>query len=153
MNILKEVVTGTDILKHTKGVKDFCLVGSCIYMGSEAKDVDFLVLCDAEDFNSGHDAPWPEATQHANGPRHWFGSDWEMAPEYDDQDFTWGAIRKGNLNFILTVDPEWYKRYKLASEVCVALKLQDKADRIVVHRVVRDGYDAAAANNCRDGRK
>jgi hypothetical protein len=84
--------------------------------------------------------------------RYLFGDGWiTCGGEYDDQDDKWGAIRKDNVNLIVTVDPAWYERAKLANEVCYALRLQDKGDRVVVYRVVRDGYDQQQANARRYG--
>jgi hypothetical protein len=41
------------------------------------------------------------------------------------------------------VDPEWFKRFKLANEVCHTIKLMKKEDRIKVYRVIRDGVTAS----------
>lgn len=126
------------MLKANPKVVDFCVAGSALYH-PEPKDLDFLVLCEGDNFTT--DARWA------------FGSEFALCGvEYDDQGTQWGALRAGEVNLIVTVDPEWYKRAKLANEVCAALKLLDKGDRIVTYRVIRDGYNAEEANARRDGR-
>jgi hypothetical protein len=120
------------MLQEHERVLDFCLAGSAIYH-PEPKDLDFLVLCVGENF--------PEHARWA------FGSEFSLCSEdYDGQGIQWGALRNGPVNLIVTVDPEWYKRAKLANEVCAALKLLDKGDRIVTYRVIRDGHSAEQAN-------
>lgn len=135
----------TRMLREHSDVKEFCIVGSALYH-PEPEDLDFLVLVDRLRFI-------PQDEDDDDTAARWmFGTDWHLCcGEYSDTDGTWGAVRNGDVNLIVTVDPEWYKRAKLANEVCHALKLMDKGDRIVVYRVVRDGYDAAAANARRDG--
>jgi hypothetical protein len=125
------------MLKDEPRVIKYAPVGSALYL-DEAKDLDFLVLVDTGG------ASWLPA-------RWWFDGFTLCGGEYDDQTEKWGATRKGLVNLIITVDPEWYSRMLTASAVCEALKLTDKGDRIVVHRVVRDGYDPEAANARRDG--
>lgn len=135
--MLNLVVDGTTLLKKYKVVKKFQLVGSACYH-PDPKDVDFLVLLDAKSFLT--DGRWA------------FGADWHLnAGEYSDTDESWGSLRRGDLNLICTVDAEWYERAVVANEVCCALQLQDKGDRIVVYRVVRDKYNAEQARVRRDG--
>jgi hypothetical protein len=50
------------------------------------------------------------------------------------------SFRKGNVNLIVTGDAEFFELNKRASDVCVALGLKHKDDRILVHKIVRDGY-------------
>lgn len=137
---LFETVRDTSMMlaDHTD-VVDFQLVGSACFDEENAQDVDFLVLVGGSRFEEVG--------------RWCFGSQWELcAGEYDvEEPGIWGALRKGNANLIVTIDRAWYERAALANEVCVALKLKDKGDRIVVYRVVRDGYDAEDANKRRNG--
>lgn len=129
--LLKVVVDTSSWLSNWEPVLDFALIGSAVYH-DDPKDVDFLVLAKGDDFRE--DARWS------------FGPGWDLcAGQYDEQDDKWGALRKGDVNLIVTVDPEWFKGAKLANEVCALLKLQDKADRVAVYRVVRDGMSAEAA--------
>lgn len=137
MKFVQLCIDTTQMLANHEAVEDFCVAGSAIYH-PEPKDLDFLVLATGSSFMT--DARWA------------FGSDWTVVgSRYDDQTDKWGSIRKGDVNLIVTVDPEWFQRAKIANEVCAALKLMDKGDRIVVYRVVRDLYTAEQANARRDG--
>lgn len=140
MRFLQETIDTSAMLSSMKLVKKFAVVGSALIDEKSAADLDFLVLIDANSFLT--DGRWA------------FGTDWHLcAGEYSDTDDSWGAIRKGVVNLIVTVDPEWYSRALTANEVCVALKIADKGDRIVVYRVIRDGYDAAQAQARRNGER
>lgn len=52
-------------------------------------------------------------------------------------DFT--AWRKGNKNYIVTTDPEYYKKYVRATKICKAMNLLNKQDRIWMFEVVMHG--------------
>lgn len=136
----KEAYEATRQLLHTHpGVQRYRLVGSAVYC-EDAKDVDILVLTQPEhtEFIGSTDAP--------NPARWMFGSEWELCVgEYDDMDDKWGAIRKGPVNLIVTVDPDWFDRACTASDVCVALNLTRKRDRLLVWRIVRDGMNPLSA--------
>jgi hypothetical protein len=136
VSLLDVVANTTSWLAKKPAVEAFELVGSALYH-PEPKDVDFAV------YMKGHEVGSLIA-EH-------FEDFLLCDAEYDDQDHKWAAIRRGQVNLIVTVDEEWFERMVLASKVCHALKLQDKGDRIVVHRVVRDGYEPDAANARRDG--
>jgi hypothetical protein len=176
MKFFKEAVEVAKLMQHPD-VLDHDIIGSALYMDTAA-DLDVLVLFKDRPAvkrpltvmgeGTGLDATDPlfdnlEATLHEDeitgsgflGYGRWmFGSDWCLCGvEYSDQDDTWGAIRKGSINLIMTNDEGWYKRSVTASRVCEALKLTNKDDRIVVYRVIRDGYDAESANARRDGSK
>lgn len=132
MNGMKGTIEeGEDFLRHRVGVLEFSLIGSAMFLPEEAcQDVDFAVLT-------------------AGGAREDFlrlvGEGWEdCAEQYDLQDGTWGSVRRGDINLMITSDKAWYDRYKLAMEVCKALRLTEKKDRIAVCRVVRDGWAAEA---------
>ena len=62
----------------------------------------------------------------------------------DDNDYsiTWYAVRRQNLNLILTADPGWYQRAVQATTICKRHNILDKDDRIIVFRWIRDGGDA-----------
>jgi hypothetical protein len=62
----------------------------------------------------------------------------EPCGDYDAEAGTWFAVRRGNLNLMVTHDRRWYEDYLLAMEVCKVLRLEHKDDRIAVCRVVRD---------------
>jgi hypothetical protein len=142
--LAQAILDGGRLLTGHAGVRRFDMVGSCLYHPTP-NDVDFLVLADGDRFISVGD------TGGEGNVRWMFGSDWNLCGEYDDQYDKWGAIRRGLINLIVTVDQGWYGRMLMASRVCEALKLMDKADRIVVHRVVRDRYSPDEANARRDG--
>jgi hypothetical protein len=59
--------------------------------------------------------------------------------EDDTYSLDWYAVRKGNLNLILTGDPRWYQRAVQATTICKKHNVLDKDDRIIVFRWVRDG--------------
>jgi hypothetical protein len=171
MKFYKEAVEVAKLMQHPD-VLDHDIIGSALYMDTAA-DLDVLVLFKDRPAvkrlpmaagESGMDLDSLEAVLADEdgitgsgflGYGRWmFGSDWCLCGvEYSDQDDTWGAIRKGSINLIMTNDEGWYKRSVTASRVCEALKLTNKDDRIVVYRVVRDGYDAESANARRDGSK
>ena len=66
--------------------------------------------------------------------------------EYESGDsLLWAAKRCGSINLICTIDPEWYSKFTQADEVVCALRLREKVQRIIVHRVVRDSLEAEAA--------
>lgn len=152
MRFLQETIDTSLMLSKHRSVKSFCVAGSSLIDPESAKDLDFLVLCHGASF-TGTCPDWDDVADDIEPPPRWaFGHEWHLCGgEYDDQDDKWGAIRKGVVNLIVTVDEGWYTRAKMANEVCVALKLKDKGDRIVTYRVIRDGYDAESANARRDG--
>lgn len=141
-------VDTTIMLRDHPQVLKFQVIGSTLIEGVEAKDLDFLVLADARAF-----LPTGDCAEPSHVARWLFGPDWDCpAGEYDEQeDSVWGSLRRGDVNLIVTVKPEWYEGAALANEVCVALGLKEKADRIVTYRVVRDGQSAEVANSKRDG--
>lgn len=157
---VKEVLETTRMLHTHELVLDFALIGSALYH-PEPKDLDFLVLVRGDSFFTGPPHPNKRAIDEqapdlefallddatSKAPRWAFGADWQLCGgEYDDQDDKWGAIRNGPVNLIVTVDPAWYARAQMANEVCHALRLMDKEDRIAVYHVIRDGYSADEAN-------
>lgn len=129
---LQALLAGHVACRENKRVVRFQQIGSSLYH-PDPKDVDLLVLLNSEVDNTG---PF-------NG-RWSFGTGWDLpAGEYDEMDGTWYTLRNGDVNLIVTTDPGWYARALLANEVCCALRLMDKLDRVKVYRVIRDGKDAA----------
>ena len=129
MNIQEELKIGESLISALPNVLGHALIGSAMYM-EDAKDIDFAILIegDAMDYTSKlHD------------------SGWGLCGEYDNAVGDWAAVRKGNINFMVTHSPKFFQDYKTAMEVCKALKLTDKEDRIMVCRIVRDGFSADAA--------
>lgn len=142
MKWLKDTIATSEWLTSLKMVKQFQIIGSSLIDPDTANDLDFLVLADAKGFME------VQARINDMGFEHW-----AIVPgQYADQNEDWGSLRSGDVNLIVTIDPEWYKRAALANELTVALKLTDKGDRIVAYRVIRDGYSAEAANLRRDGK-
>lgn len=133
MNIQDEIKIGKDLLSSLHSVLDYALIGSAMYL-EDAKDVDFAVLIDG-------DAIDYTTKLHDTG--------WGLCGDYDTGVGIWAAVRKGNLNFMVTHSPKFFQDYKTAMEVCKALKLTDKEDRIMVCRIVRDGFSATAALDLR----
>ncbi len=62
--------------------------------------------------------------------------------EYDTQHGTWGAVRRGDINLMVTHNRVFFDGYKRAMEVCKVLGLKRKEQRIAVCKVVRDGMSA-----------
>ena len=60
-------------------------------------------------------------------------------------DDEWTALRSSDLNLIAMTSVARYHKTLLADEVCKALDLKAKVDRIKVYHVVRDGASAEEA--------
>lgn len=121
----KEFFNGCVALGSMPGVLKFELCGAAVYL-EPINDYDILILA---------------------GENFAIAPDWEpcMSDAYETPDHNFRAYRKGLLNFIVLTDPDLYTRYSLASAVCAAVKVADKKDRIVVHRMIRDGKTEAEA--------
>jgi hypothetical protein len=129
-SIKEERLKGEAFLRELPEVSEFSLIGSAMYLPAEAvNDVDFAVL-----LKDGQQAIGYIGTLEAQG--------WEWCGDYDGVGGTWGAVRRENLNLMVTHDRQWYEDYKLAMEVCKVLRLENKEDRIAVCRVVRDKLPA-----------
>lgn len=131
MDIEAEIAAGEALIPTLPHVKDFALIGSASYLPN-ASDVDFAVLID--DFECGGAVNY--ATKMVN-------DGWGNCGEYDGVGGIWAAVRRENLNLMVTHDPEFFANYKTAMEVCKALNLQHKQDRIAVCQIVRDGKKAS----------
>jgi hypothetical protein len=130
-NIKPEIIEGEAVLRSLPEIEAFSLIGSAMYLPAEqCHDVDFAVLT-----KDGVDAMGYLNRLAFDGWDH-------CGEEYDTQHGTWGAVRRGNLNLMVTHDRAWYERYLTAMQVCKVLKLTNKEDRIAVCRVVRDGLTA-----------
>lgn len=127
------VVEGTSLLQAAPNVEAFALIGSALYLpADQVNDVDFAVLL----------KPGTLAFEHL--ARMTTSGDWKPCGEYDTTGSdAWGAVRKGNLNLMVTHDRVFFDGYKMAMEVCRVLNLTRKEDRIAVCRVVRDRVPAA----------
>lgn len=63
----------------------------------------------------------------------------------DPDDDLFQCFRFGDVNVMLTTDEEWYDLFVKSAEVCKALRLTEKWQRIAVHRVLMDDEDADVA--------
>lgn len=104
------------------------LVGSTYILG-EGQDMDFAVLvsCIADGM---------EALDLA-GYKYTGGCSGE-----EDDFFT---LRKGDVNVILTADEDFFDNFMSASEICKALQLTSKWQRVAVHRIIMNDEDAETA--------
>ena len=99
------------------------VVGST-YVFGEGNDKDVLVLVE-------------NAIQARN---HALERGWrlETTREYEGTKFY--SLRRGDDNVLIVEDPEYYADFLTASEVCRYLQLADKNDRVMVHKIIRDGH-------------
>jgi hypothetical protein len=56
--------------------------------------------------------------------------------EYDLESEEFECYRKGNINFIVTEDYEWYKKWVFATKVAKKLNLLKKEDRITLFKAI-----------------
>lgn len=127
-DIQAEIAAGQSFIPTMHAVMDFALIGSAMYV-PDARDVDFAVLI-APEFNAVD-----YAAKMAN-------DGWGNCSEYDGVGGIWAAVRRENLNLMVTHDPKFFADYKTAMEVCKALDLRHKEDRVAVCQIVRDGKKA-----------
>lgn len=120
MNIQQLVVQGSKFLASNPRIESFQLFGSASYL-PDPKDVDFIVLL--ADGDCIHDA-LPSLS--------WSAVYNACAPEV-----YWRAARDGDINYIVTTCQDFYDKSILANEVCAALNLQDKDDRVKVFTIIR----------------
>lgn len=131
-NIKPEIIAGEAVIREMPEVAEFSLIGSAMYLPAEAcGDVDFAVL-----LGDGANAVASITDLILNHGFQPCGEQYEAATP------AWGAVRRENLNLIVTHDKAFYEGYRLAMEVCKALRLTDKQQRIAVCRVVRDRIPA-----------
>jgi len=100
------------------------LVGS-EYVFGEGKDTDVLWL-----------------TKDAVAARtylieHGYDCESDTRPEYNDAKFY--SLRQGRVNILVCADEEYYDLTLRAVEVCKYLQLADRDQRVMVHKIVRDG--------------
>lgn len=131
MNVENAIAVAEGLIRSLNNVADYALVGSATYL-PYPNDIDFAVLL----------------TEGANaidyvGALSRDKFEWELCGDYDGVDGKWHAVRKGNLNLIITHDPKFFTGFKIAMEVCKALRLVHKMDRIAVCQIVRDGRMAS----------
>jgi hypothetical protein len=67
------------------------------------------------------------------------GFAWEGNEHYQNAMGNFMSWRKGNLNLIVTSNPDFVSRHLVATKVCTALNLRRKADRVMVFQAVLYG--------------
>lgn len=133
MNVAEEIARGEALIRSLPHIAEFALIGSAMYL-PDPNDVDFAVLLDTSCEHQNDAMSRASSMAGIDG--------WELCGDYDTATGAWCAVRKGNLNLMLTHDRKFYDGYKLAMEVCKVLRLTNKEDRMAVCRVVRDGIPA-----------
>jgi hypothetical protein len=108
-------------------------VGSSYILG-EGMDLDIVALIH-------RDVGISRAEELLSSADYGVSSDGSGAVE-DDK---FRCFRKGDVNVMLTADEDWFWNFVKSAEVCKALKLTEKWQRIAVHRVLMDDEDADLA--------
>lgn len=126
MNVQQQIDAGRALIASLPYVIDSALIGSAMYLPNPA-DIDFAVYV-------SEDAIQCAARMQDEG--------WGRCGNYDTEGGLWCAIRRDEVNLMLTHDLGFFTRYKTAMEVCKALCLEHKEDRIAVCQIVRDGKTA-----------
>ena len=119
-------------------VLEAALIGSAMFMPAEhVNDIDFAVrLQPGRTVDDIADTLCEEDGWLSTG-------DYDTST--DNPEMAWCSVRKGELNYMLTSSQEFYDKYVTAMQVCAALGLADKSDRMLVCRIVRDGRTANLA--------
>ena len=119
-------------LEYVRGVLPYnsmCPTGS-VYTNGVGNDCDVLVYGAKEDLIPLRAAGFVRCS----------------ATEYGDATSSdWTAIRLGSINVLLCYCPELYKRWKSAAEVCRWLGHTTKAQRIVLHEMIKNCVDMEVA--------
>lgn len=68
---------------------------------------------------------------------------WEAcnSKEYEGQDgdYNWSAYRKGNLNYLITDNQDYYDKFELATNLATKLNLLEKSQRITLFTYIIKG--------------
>jgi len=67
-----------------------------------------------------------------------FTRDGSLKPSYPEG---FVSLRNGSMNFIITDDEEFYKKFMLATHVCKSLNLMEKKNRITVFQAILYGKE------------
>lgn len=126
MIVKDEMVLAINFLEtlRPQGLRDWALVGSAAWMPDPA-DIDFIVRIEN-----------PVGLYSYLTSLGW--QDCDKIGVYEMQG-EWMAVRKGNINLLLTADRDWMTRMIQATEVCKYLRLTDKSQRVAVNQIIRDG--------------
>ncbi len=117
-------------LGATTNVIDFGLIGSAAWL-PQPKDVDYIVLIE----DSDERGPDFSVTAFCNAL---LPQGFENCGDYEMAMNGWNAVRRDDLNLIVTAVEDSYHAYRKAMIVCQALNLTDKKDRRMVCRILRD---------------
>lgn len=128
-----EIITAERLLRNWTCAEKYQLVGSAMYM-QNPNDVDYLILLK------------PATDPNYIAKELEIRENWVISKIESPDSPKFISIRNGNLNFLITTDREYYYGFVRAMEVCLALKLECKADRIKVCRIIRDGKMANDVN-------
>lgn len=112
-------------------IRDSRLVGSTYILG-KGKDIDYLFL-----------VPDLYDTQERLKGRNWADG---LSLEYDGLGNFFSA-RRGEINLLFVEDSDFYDKWLTSAEVCKALKLESRTDRVIVHRIIMDDMTAEKAKN------
>jgi hypothetical protein len=129
MITIQDVIEASKVALEVPGRIDSDLVGSAHTVGDgfQANDVDILVL--VTDLADAIDWCHAQGFESMDGRK-------DYAFEVSH------PVKRGKTNLLLTQDGPWYRRFKAAAEVCRYLQLTDRTQRVVVHKIVRDGHTA-----------
>lgn len=119
------IINAGIIVAGFKNILDYALIGSAAYL-EQINDVDIALLIEGNVFEwEAENCPIPE---------------YSRCGDYDKvaDSAKWTSVRKGFTNFMITNDRQFFEDYKTATEVCKALHLTEKSDRIKVCQIVRD---------------
>jgi hypothetical protein len=108
----------------------FALVGSAYtYSLEQARDIDVLVL----------------VTDVLETAEALAEQGWQYPPNHDPNYALLSnsiPMRHGALNLLLTGNETWYEGFARAAEVCRYLAVDDRAKRVALHQIIRDGRPA-----------
>lgn len=110
------------------------LVGS-VYIVGEGNDIDVLVLVDDLPSKS-----WDRLRMH--GFEH---SSSGAENTYPICAGGFESFRKKDINLLVVDQLSTFMSWKMSAEVCKALNLSNRTDRVIVHRIIMDSCDSDSA--------
>lgn len=123
----------SDISAALNEMFDNCAHVGSSYIVGEGADLDLVVLVTPGDLD--------EACAKLEDHAYTFTTSKDCSGAEDE----FRTFRKGDVNVMLSDDEKWYYAFKQAAEVCRALQLREKWQRIAVHRVIMNNEDAETA--------
>lgn len=118
-------------------MREWALIGTALW-APNPNDIDVLVLV-------------PESYDMHVATNTLLLQGFEMCSKYDAHSNAQTTdvliVRRDRLNLIITRDAQHFDNFRRAMEVCAALRLERKVDRVTVCKIVRDGYDAREARS------